>query len=93
MVDKSFGSAIDALNAMTPADGGAMLTPDNDADLAIPTRGIAFGTAGALKVTLVGGDVVTIPSGVLATGMVHWLRIKRLWGAPGTTATNILGVW
>lgn len=56
-----------------------------------PFRGIVFGTAGAIKVTTAKGDDVTLPSGLLSAGVIHPLRIKRVWST-GTTAANIYGV-
>ena len=56
-----------------------------------PFRGIAFGGAGILKVTTMDGNDRTIPSGVLAAGQIHPLRVKRVWSAT-TTATDIWGV-
>lgn len=53
-------------------------------------RGIAFGGAGALKITTVGGNTVTIDSGVLAAGVIHPIGIVKVF-ATGTGATNIWG--
>lgn len=66
------------------------ITPDDDNDLALETRAIAFGTAGALKVITAKGNTRTIPSGVLAAGIMHPLMVKRVL-ASGTTAENIWG--
>jgi hypothetical protein len=74
-----------------PAAHAFLITPV-DADLAHATRGICFATAGALRVTTVGGDDVTFPSGALAAGIVHAIRARRVW-ATNTTASGIVGVW
>lgn len=76
----------------SPAAHAYLITPNNDVDVAEYTRGIAFATEGTLKVEMFGGDIVEIPSGVLAPGMIHPLRVKRVY-ATGTSVTNILGVW
>ena len=73
------------------AGGGFLITPA-DSDLAIPTRGICFATAGALRVTFVDGTDVIIPSGALAAGIVHALRVKRVWST-NTTAASIVGFY
>lgn len=77
---------------MEPAYHAALITPDNDNDLSIATRGISFGTAGALKVDMVGGETVTIPSGALAAGIIHPIRVTRVY-ATGTGASDIVGYW
>ena len=56
-----------------------------------PFRGIIIGAAGAIKITTMSGAAVTLPSGLLAVGVIHPLRIKRVWST-GTTATDIYGV-
>lgn len=53
-----------------------------------PCRGIVFGGAGILKVTTIYGGDRTIPSGVLAAGIIHPLRVTRVWNT-GTTATDV----
>lgn len=56
-----------------------------------PFRGIVFGTAGIIKMTLADGTTVTLPSGVLAAGVIHAIRFKRVWNST-TTAADIYGV-
>lgn len=76
----------------SPATNVVLITPNNTIDLVNPIRGIGFGTEGTLKIRTVGGDIVTIPSGVLAAGVIHPIRISRVY-ATGTTVTDIIGVW
>lgn len=76
----------------SPPSHVALVTPNDDNDLGYATRGVSFGTAGALKVTTVGGETVTIPSGALAAGVIHPLRVVRIWSA-GTGALNIVAYW
>lgn len=69
------------------------ITPSDSADIAGgPIRGLAFASAGTIKVTDTAGNVKVIPSGALAAGMIHPLVIRRLWDT-GTTATGFLGVF
>jgi hypothetical protein len=53
-----------------------------------PFRGVVFGTAGILKVTTADDSDIAIPSGVLAAGVIHPLRVKRVWNTT-TTAADI----
>jgi hypothetical protein len=48
------------------------------------------GVAGAVKVTFFDGTTVTF--GTLVAGVIHPLRVKRVF-ATGTTATGIIGVY
>ena len=75
-----------------PADHVALVTPSDTDDLTKFTRGISFGTAGALKVDTAGGETVVIPSGALTAGVVHPLRVKRVYST-GTAAANIVAYW
>lgn len=71
------------------ARGIVLVTPSNDTDLVTATRGVSFAVAGDLKVTTVAGETVTIPSGALAAGGIHPIRVVRIF-ATGTTATGIV---
>lgn len=74
-----------------PARNCFAITPHDDNDLAAgPTRGIAFKTAGDIVGITAAGDTVTIPSGVLAVGVIHAIQFKRI-KATGTLAGNIWG--
>jgi len=72
-----------------PAEYGFPITPNDTTDLATRTRCVYLGVGGDLKVDLVGGGG-TITFVGLAAGVVHPLRIKRVY-ATGTTAGSILG--
>lgn len=65
------------------------ITP-HDTNTIGPYRGIAFAGAGILRITTQAGSDVTIPSGVLAAGMIHPLRFTLVH--TDTTATDIWGV-
>lgn len=83
------GVVTDDKSIMAPARDLVPVTPDDDNDLAGGIcRGIAFAGAGALAVTMANGQDRTIASGVLAAGVLHPIRIKRIKAA-GTTATSI----
>ena len=73
-----------------PAGGAFAITPDDNNDLAIVTRGLYVGTAGNIKVTMANGDAVTITA--LAAGIVHPLRVKRVWSA-SLTAGSVMGFY
>ena len=70
----------------------ALVTPSDTVDLTVPTRGISFVTAGALKITTTGAETVTIPSGALAAGVIHPIRARRIFST-GTTAASIVAYW
>lgn len=73
----------------SPAEGGFAVTPSDTLDLARTTRAIYVGTAGALRVTLLSGEVVAL-AGAQA-GTVYPLRAARVM-ATGTTAGGIVGL-
>lgn len=58
-------------------------------DLTFVSKAISIAVAGDIKVTLLGGQTIVIPSGSLAAGGQHLLRITRLWST-GTAATGIV---
>lgn len=76
----------------SPATHAALVTPSDSADLATVSRYIAISAAGTLKVTTMGGDTVTIPSGAIAAGQLVPLRVSRVWNT-GTSATGIVAFW
>lgn len=77
--------------ATLPGNSAFAITPDNDEDLAYVTRGIYVGVAGDVKVDMFGtGTAIVFKD--LAAGVVHPLRVKRVYEA-GTDATDIVGVY
>ena len=76
----------------SPAVHAALVTPNDTTDLTTVSRYVAISAVGTLKVTTMGGDTVTIPSGALAAGQMFPLRVSRVW-ASGTTATGIVAFW
>ncbi len=65
-----------------------VVTPDNDNDLPIATRGIYIGTAGTLKVLHV-GDTSPVTYPVTIAGCIYPLAVKRIY-ATGTGASDII---
>jgi hypothetical protein len=76
--------------ASGPVNGAVAVTPDNSNDLTNTTRGIYVGGAGNIKVDMADGTTVTFTA--IAIGIVHPLRVKRVY-ATGTTATTILALY
>jgi hypothetical protein len=72
-----------------PAEHAVLITPNDSTDLVSVTRAISIAVAGAVKITTLGGETVVIPSGALAPGVQHAIRITRIH-ATSTTATGIV---
>jgi hypothetical protein len=90
-------NAIDDFGGLQPGASSdishlAVVTPDDANDLPHVTRSIYLGAVGAVKVTMLGGETVVIPSGLLSANAGHRIRISRIW-ATGTTATPIWVGW
>jgi hypothetical protein len=75
---------------IAPAIGGFVIIPSDTDEVAIVTRSISFGTAGALHITGFDGVEMTIPSGALAAGIMHPIAARKVW-ASGTGALLIMG--
>ena len=73
----------------TFATRAAAVTPSDTADLT--NSGFLYvGASGNVKVDTSDGDTVTFTD--LAAGIVHPIRVKRVYST-GTTATSILAVY
>lgn len=75
-----------------PAEHAFLITPHATDELSHVTRAISFATAGILHVVTAEGDEVQIPSGSLAAGIMHSLRVKRVI-SPATAASGIVGYY
>ena len=75
--------------ASDPAHHAMAVTPSNTNDLPAATTAIFVGGAGNVRVTMLGGERVTVTG--LPAGW-HPIRVTRVW-ATNTTATNIVAVW
>ena len=71
-----------------PVTNIAAVTPSDTVDLVSVTRALLVGTAGNVKVTMLGGQTVTIP---VAQGW-NPVCVTRIW-ATNTTASNIFAAW
>lgn len=74
---------------LSPAVGAFLITPDDDNDLATVTRGLSFAGEGSLEIVMENGDEIEVPSGSLAPGVIHPIRVRRV--KEGTTATGLVG--
>jgi hypothetical protein len=61
------------------------VTPDDDHDLPVASRGLNVEVGGSIRVTTIEGDEGTVH---VAAGVVFPIRASRIW-ATGTTATGI----
>jgi len=75
--------------ASDPAHNAAVVTPSDNKDLTAASTAIFIGGAGNLRVTMLGGAILTFTG--LPVGW-HPIRVTRVWGT-NTTATNIVAVW
>lgn len=76
----------------SPASNVAIITPNDEQDLHCCSRGIAFATNGTLRIETHKRQIVTIPKGVLSPGVIHQIRIKRVYSS-GTTVKHIVIFW
>lgn len=72
-----------------PAKDGFHITPDDGVDLTKVTRALHVGTAGAVRVTLLSGAVVTFVG--VNSGAVLPIRASRVH-ATGTTAGDLVAL-
>jgi hypothetical protein len=79
-----------AVAELFPASHVFLVTPHDTNALVAVTRAISFVTAGDLRVVDAAGNTVTIPSGALAAGAMHPLRVSKVLST-GTTALGIVG--
>lgn len=71
---------------------GAVAIDTTAADQTIkPCRGIVLAVAGALKVTMKNGDVITFNA--LAAGIVHPISAKLIWKVGTTATTGIVALY
>lgn len=66
-----------------------LITPNDSVNLIKLTRGLLVGTAGAVRVTMLSGAVITFPT--LSAGIIHPLQVVRVHST-GTTATGLIGL-
>ncbi|MER2263888.1 spike base protein, RCAP_Rcc01079 family [Methylobacterium oxalidis] len=81
-----FGSYAPGLH--DPIANAAEITPSDTNDLDVVPRALLIGTAGDLKIQMLGGQTVTLK--VQAT--LYPIRVRRIL-ATGTTASNIVACW
>lgn len=84
--DANYGKPTQYLGA---AANATVVTPSNDTDLTKVTRGLLIGTAGTLKVTMLGGQTVEMTA--VPAGFYPW-RVTRVF-ATGTDADDIVAFW
>jgi hypothetical protein len=75
-------------SASDPAHHAVTVTPSNSDDLPAASTAIFVGGAGNLKVTMLGGEILTFNNVPIGW---HPIRVTRVWTS--STATNIIAVW
>jgi hypothetical protein len=73
-----------------PYDNAAAVTPSDSTDLTYVTRALWCATAGDVKVTLLGGDTVTINHGVHT---LLAIRVTRVWSTGTVASPQIVALW
>ena len=73
----------------SPPANAMSVIPDDTQDLAFVSRCINVASEGAMRITTLRGDTVTIH---VAAGIAFPLRARRVW-ATGTTATGIVALY
>lgn len=71
-----------------PPEHAFDITPSDSLELDFVTRAVHIGTAGDLRVTMIGGETVTFAG--MAAGTIKVGRFTRVW-ATGTTAGSLVG--
>jgi hypothetical protein len=89
-LDIEYNTGAGDSSLVDPASTAFPIAVSDTQNLPQTTRGIAMGVVGDLHVLMRDGTEVTIPSGVLASGMIHALRVQKVFNT-GTTATGIWG--
>lgn len=72
----------------SPANHAAAVTPNDSVDLASVPRALLVASAGNLKVTMKGGQEITLP---MQAGY-NPLRVTRVW-ATGKTCGDVFAIW
>lgn len=78
------------VSSIAPASYAVAVTPNDSTDLAITSRGLLVTTTGV--VTLVLAETNTAVTFPLAGGIVHPLRVKRVYST-GNTCGNIIALY
>lgn len=72
----------------SPASAAEAITPNDSADLTTTTRALLIASAGNLKVTMKGGQTVTLP----VVAGYNPLRVVRVWAA-SKTCGDVFALW
>lgn len=73
----------------SPAAFAFSVSPSDSIDLPNTSRALNVATTGTVRVTTVGGDIVTI---TMAAGVPFPVRCRRVWST-GTSATGIVALY
>jgi hypothetical protein len=89
MADRFPANTTNGLSLTSPGTRARAITPHNDNDLDIITRGLYVGVSGDIAAILA-DDTDSVIFTAVPVGFFPW-RCKRIL-ATGTTATNMVGV-
>ena len=81
-----YGSVASGMDS--PASSAEAITPNDSADLTTIPRALLIASAGNLKVTMKGGQTVTLP----VVAGYNRLRVVRVWAA-SMTCGDVFAIW
>jgi hypothetical protein len=88
MVD-TFASQADS--KISPASNAFEITPDDTTDLAYSTRGLYVSQVADVRVDMHGSGTITWPD--LIPGVMHALRVKRVYATGTSPGVTIIGAY
>jgi hypothetical protein len=74
----------------SPYDNAAEVTPSDTVDLTYVTRALWCAATGTVKVTMLGGETVTIDHG---THTLLTIRVTRVWATGTANTPKIVALW
>jgi hypothetical protein len=74
----------------SPYDNAAEVTPSDTVDLTYVTRALWCASNGTVKVTMLGGETVTIDHG---THTLLTIRVTRVWATGTANTPKIVALW
>jgi len=74
----------------SPYDDAAEVTPSDTSDLTYVSRALWCASTGTIRVTMLGGQTVTIDHG---THVLLTIRVTRIWSTGTSNNPKIVALW